>query len=88
MRRPCALPSLMSLGKWMPPANTRRSAQIAVDVQEARAGDMAVQVQTVAGLRVTELPAAIDELVAHPRFLPEKGPARWSLSLAPFTLTE
>ncbi len=39
--------------------------EIGVDVDEARARDMASEIQVAPAARVAELPAAVDELVAQ-----------------------
>jgi hypothetical protein len=49
----------------MPPALSGRPGQIGIDVEEARARDVPLEVELAAALGVAELPAAIDELVAQ-----------------------
>jgi hypothetical protein len=56
--------------QWMPPALARRSRKIAVDIEEARARDVALEIQLVATLGISELPPAVDELVAQAYQLP------------------
>jgi hypothetical protein len=48
----------------------RRGRQVAVDIEEARAGDVAPEVQLATALGISELPAAVDELVAQTYQLP------------------
>jgi hypothetical protein len=49
----------------MTTARSRRRGEVLVHVEERRAGDVACEVELPAAPGVTELPAAIDELVAH-----------------------
>ncbi|MDX6369993.1 MAG: hypothetical protein QOG93_1495 [Gaiellaceae bacterium] len=57
----------------MPPALTGRGREIGVDVEEARAGDVTFEIQLAAALRLPELPATVDELVAQAYQLPLDG---------------
>ncbi len=54
----------------MAAALPRRSRQIAVDIEEARAWDVAPEVQLATTLGISELPTAVDELVAQGYQLP------------------
>jgi hypothetical protein len=54
----------------MAAARTRRRRKVGVDVEEARAGNMAREVQVAAMPGVAELPATVDELVAQGYQLP------------------
>ena len=49
----------------MPTALAGRCGEIAVDVEECRAGNVTREVQLSSAVRVSELPAAIHELVSH-----------------------
>ncbi len=53
------------IGERMPSTRSRRPGQIGVDVEEARAGYVAFEVQLAPPTRAAELPPAVDELVAH-----------------------
>ena len=57
----------------MSAAQPGRRRQIGVDVEEAGAGDVAVEVELAASLRFPELPATVDELVAQTYQLPLDG---------------
>jgi hypothetical protein len=50
-----------------------RRRQIGVDVEETGAGDVAVEVKLAPALRLPELPATVDELVAQAYQLPLDG---------------
>ena len=54
----------------MPAALARRGRQICVDIEEARAGNVSVEIQLAAAARLAELPATVDELVAEAYQLP------------------
>ena len=54
----------------MPSTRAGRPREIGVDVEEARTGDVAFDVQPQASLGLPELPAAVDELVAQAYQLP------------------
>ena len=49
----------------MPPTLARRGREICVDIEEARAWDVAGEVQLASAGGVPELPAAVDELITH-----------------------
>ncbi len=57
----------------MPTARTGRGRQIGVHVQEARPRDVTGEVELAAALRLPELPATVDELVAQAYQLPLDG---------------
>jgi hypothetical protein len=54
----------------MPPAKSRLAREISIDIEEARAWDVAPEVQLTTALGISELPAAVDELVAQTYQLP------------------
>jgi len=54
----------------MPPARAGLRRQIGVDVEKARAGNVAGEVQLAPAAGIAELPAAVDELVAETYQLP------------------
>jgi hypothetical protein len=54
----------------MPATLARRSRKIAVDIEEARAWDVAPEVQLATTLGAPELPATVDEPVAQAYQLP------------------
>jgi hypothetical protein len=49
----------------MPAANPWWSGKIAIDIEEACARDVSCQVELTAAVGIPELPATVDELVAH-----------------------
>jgi hypothetical protein len=49
----------------VPTANTRRRREIVVNVEERRAGDVPLEIELASATPVTQIPTAIDELVAH-----------------------
>jgi len=57
-------------GKRMTASLTRGRGKIRIDVEEARAGDVARKVELAAAARFPELPATVDELVAQTYQLP------------------
>jgi hypothetical protein len=57
----------------MSAARTWRCGKIGVHIQEARAGDVAGEVELATALRLPELPATVDELVAQAYQLPFEG---------------
>ena len=57
----------------MPASFPGRRRQIGVDVEEAGAGNVTVEVELAASLRFPELPATVDELVAQTYQLPLDG---------------
>lgn len=57
----------------MPPALTGPRREISVYVEEARAGDVTLEIQLPAALGRAELPATVDELVAQAYQLPVDG---------------
>ena len=54
----------------MPSARAGRRRQVRVDVEEARAGDMSLEIELASAAGVPELPTAVDELVAQAYQLP------------------
>jgi hypothetical protein len=54
----------------MPAARARLRRQVPVDVEEARARNVSPQVQGTSTAGISQLPAAIDELVAQTYQLP------------------
>ena len=48
-----------------PVGASRRRGELALHVQERRAGDVAREIELAAAFRLAELPPAIDELVAQ-----------------------
>jgi hypothetical protein len=61
------------IGQRMSPAGTGWRREIGVDVEKARAGNMLRPVKVPASLRLAELPATVDELVAQAYQLPLDG---------------
>src|SRR5262245_574165 len=57
----------VQVGARVAPDFARRRRQVFVDVEERRTRDVAIEVELVPAARGPELPAAIDELVAHAR---------------------
>src|SRR3954447_12979190 len=51
----------------MPPADSGRRGKVALDVEERGAGNVSLDVQLATAVWSAELPAAVDELVAHCR---------------------
>jgi hypothetical protein len=49
----------------MPPALPTRPRKIAVDVKEARTGNVAREIKLPPAIGISELPATVDELVAQ-----------------------
>jgi hypothetical protein len=64
---------LLRIRERMSAAGAGRRRQIRVHVEEARARNMAGEVQLAAALLFPELPAAVDELVAQTYQLPLDG---------------
>jgi hypothetical protein len=54
----------------MPSSRTGRGRQIRVDVEEARAGNVSLEIELAAAAGFPELPATVDELVAQAYQLP------------------
>ena len=50
----------------MATAGSRRRGQVAVEVEERRAGDVRLEVEAPPRLRIGDVPAAVDEAVRHP----------------------
>jgi hypothetical protein len=53
------------LGKRMPPARSRPPGQVGVDIEEARARDVSLEIELAAAAGLAELPATVDELVTQ-----------------------
>jgi hypothetical protein len=61
------------IGQRMSAAHARRRRQIGVDVEKARARNVAGEVELAAAVRFPELPPTVDELVAQTYQLPLDG---------------
>ena len=57
----------------MPAALARRRRELGIDIEEARAGYVTLEIELATPTRVPELPAAVDELVAQAYQLPGEG---------------
>ena len=53
--------------KRMAPTQPGRGGEVALDVEERRAGDVPGEVELAPAVGVAELPSAVDEAVTHPR---------------------
>ena len=62
----------------MAPALARRRGEVLVHVQERGAGNVPGEVELPAASGVAEIPAAVDELVAHGPIVTRAGPAAYS----------
>ncbi len=51
--------------QWMPAARTRWIGQLLLDVDEHRAGDVAFEIRASAEVGIADVPASVDEAVAH-----------------------
>jgi len=58
----------------MPSALAARSRKIRVDVEEGGAGDVALGVELTSSGGIPQLPAAVDELVAHSAIVTRTAP--------------
>jgi hypothetical protein len=57
----------------MSSSRARRRGEVGIDVEKARAGDVTFEIHLPAALGLTQLPAAVDELVAQGYQLPPEG---------------
>src|SRR6266536_695694 len=73
---------VVGIRERVPPAGARRRGEILVDVEKRRARVVSGQVELAAPAGVAQLPAAIDELVAHRHSVPEARRPGNSLLLA------
>jgi len=67
---------LVLLRQRMSSSRARRRGEVGIDVEKARARDVTFEIHLPAALGLTQLPAAVDELVAQGyQLLPEGGSA-------------
>jgi hypothetical protein len=55
----------LGFGQRVPTANPRRCREVVVHVEERRARDVPLEIELASAAPVTQVPPAIDELVAH-----------------------
>jgi hypothetical protein len=64
-RPACSACKRFELGKRMSPGRSWRRGEVGVDIEETCPRDVSLEVELAAAARITELPAAVDELVAQ-----------------------